>query len=480
MLFGWKECPGHVNPDRRYSVYGKNDSVTGKTYNGGECAVIGNKPLPPEKLVSWNVKILKSKENNGKYIYIGVAPSDINQNEDNSDKCGWYLDCSCVRLRSGPPHKYIDKEYASGDEAGNHRIMSGSNVGVMLDTRYGNISFSVDKVDLGVAYEGVPLDKPLVPCVILCYKDDSVTVDEYQVKDDNVCCEIPTPSDVVIKSSTFDKIILTWNQVDFVTSYQVEFVHEKGKFLSTTKTPKCVRTGLEPATGYDIRVRAVKNDAVGEWSSPLREFTQKHYFETSGWKECPDSVEAKNRYFVDERNPTIATKVNYGWCTVVGNIPIPHKKVVSWGVKILKSRDNNGNGIFIGVVPIYIFQDIVNYNRCGWYYNCYFSALYSGPPQKYDRKEYGPQKEKGTYIHEGDIVGVIVDTELNMVSFAVNGENHGMAYERIPLDEPLAAGVILGCSEDSVELITDPRRLKGAKKDGDKSGGGDDKDCIIS
>ena len=52
--------------------------------------------------------------------------------------------------------------------------MKGKRVGVVMDTAKGELSFVVDGVNLGVAYEGIPLDKPLVPCVILTFKDDSV------------------------------------------------------------------------------------------------------------------------------------------------------------------------------------------------------------------------------------------------------------------------------------------------------------------
>ena len=33
----------------------------------------------------------------------------------------------------------------------------------------GELSFVVNGVDLGVAFDGIPLDKPLVPCVIHRY-----------------------------------------------------------------------------------------------------------------------------------------------------------------------------------------------------------------------------------------------------------------------------------------------------------------------
>ena len=44
----------------------------------------------------------------------------------------------------------------------------------MMDTEKGELSFALNGVDLGVAFEGIPLDKPLVPCVLLHFKWDSV------------------------------------------------------------------------------------------------------------------------------------------------------------------------------------------------------------------------------------------------------------------------------------------------------------------
>ena len=42
-----------------------------------------------------------------------------------------------------------------------------------MDTTKGELSFVLNGVNLGVAYEGIPLDKPLVPCVLLYYNGDS-------------------------------------------------------------------------------------------------------------------------------------------------------------------------------------------------------------------------------------------------------------------------------------------------------------------
>ena len=53
-------------------------------------------------------------------------------------------------------------------------VQTGNSVGVVMDTAKGELSFALGGADLGVAYERIPLDKPLVPCVLLCWEGDSV------------------------------------------------------------------------------------------------------------------------------------------------------------------------------------------------------------------------------------------------------------------------------------------------------------------
>ena len=46
-----------------------------------------------------------------------------------------------------------------------------------MDTTKGELSFVVNGVNFGVAFDGIPLDKPLVPCVLLKREGDSVKLD---------------------------------------------------------------------------------------------------------------------------------------------------------------------------------------------------------------------------------------------------------------------------------------------------------------
>ena len=172
----WRKCPEKLYYKKKYSVDGSNPRIATKTGKGDEeyCTIIGNTPLPLNTATSWNIKVLKSKWNGGDGINIGVAPSDINQNEsDNYNKCGWYVYCYLSTLYSGPPHSCSGNEYGPRKGDGNY-VHTGDSVGVVMDTAKGELSFVLNGVNLGVAYKGIPLDKPLVPCVILKYEGDSV------------------------------------------------------------------------------------------------------------------------------------------------------------------------------------------------------------------------------------------------------------------------------------------------------------------
>ena len=122
---------------------------------------------------------------------------------------------------------------------------------------------------------------------------------------------------------------------------------------------------------------------------------------------------------------------------------------------MLKSRDNNCFGHIVGAAPFDINQNNDrNFEKYGWYFNCYSSTLCSGPPHNYKKKEYGIWKDKGEYVHTGDSVGVVMDTLKGELSFSVNGVNFGIAYEDIPLDKPLVPCATIKYLGDSLELIT--------------------------
>ena len=169
---------------------------------------------------------------------------------------------------------------------------------------------------------------------------------------------LPAPSNVRVKSDTWDSITLTWDAVEGASFYQIEV--DESKFWNASTTNAFTKRGLLPETDYTFRVRTVKGNTVSEWSVVVKGRTQKELFETSRWKECPDYVDGIRKYSVDEKNPRIATFIGGNWCTIIGNTPLPPNTVTSWNIKILESRDNNGDCIYIGIAPSNIDQNVGN------------------------------------------------------------------------------------------------------------------------
>ena len=91
-------------------------------------------------------KVLKSNDNNVFGIYIGVAPFDIDLNENyNFEKCGWFFDYHSSTLCSGPPHSYKGKEYGPRKEEDEY-VHTGDSVGVVMNTIKGELYFRCVKL----------------------------------------------------------------------------------------------------------------------------------------------------------------------------------------------------------------------------------------------------------------------------------------------------------------------------------------------
>ena len=458
----WKKCPEDVDEDSKYSVDEKDPRIATKIGADDYCTIIGNTPLPLNQVTSWSIRILESCNNDGGGIYIGVAPFDINQNENwNFDSCGWYFACWTSTLCSGPPHNYNKKEYGPREEDGEY-VHTGDIVGVVMDTSKGELSFVLNGMNLGVAYEGIPLDKPLVPCVLLKYYGDSVELCVDGVKECTVDPSIPAPSKITANGTAWDSISLSWKSVRRASFYQIEV---DGALMSVSKKTNFTKGSLLPKVEHTFRVRAVKGAFLGAWSDVVKEKTVEILpeFGECTWKKCPSGMEKGMRYSVDASNPRIVEiielktlfggNVKVKCASIIGNAPLPINKVTLWSIKMLKSSDNGGR-FFIGVAPFDIDQyEKWNREKCGWYFDCYYSQLWSGPPHNYRMKKYGEWKGWRNYVYAGNTVGVVMDTTKGELSFIVKDVNFGVAFEGIPLDKPLMPCMILWSSGISVELV---------------------------
>ena len=445
----WLECPENVAERMRYTVDGQDPRVVSKKEdNRYFCAPLGNVALPYNTLVPWKVGIVRSKEGDCNNIFVGIAPSDMNQNSDFSyNKCGWYFSCFDSTLVSGPPHKYLKKEYGPRMARDGMYVRNNDSVGVVMDTNIGELSFVVGGVDYGVAYEGIPLDKPLVLSVVLYHKSDAVKLDftRINIKAYSGAC---VPRNIAAKSSTWDSITLEWDPIMGALFYQIEM--DSSRVLDASTTNKFTMRGLRKESEHTFRVRAVKGDSVSEWSDIVKGRTEKASFKTSGWKECPENIEGK-KYCVDKTNSRIVVKTGYNYCysVIIGDVPLQAGKSASWKIKLLNIT--NPKCAFVGVIPADVDQNTDEcFRRRGWHIRCSDLTLSSGPPHDYRDKRYLERTRK---VARFDSIGVEMDMGKGTLSFFVNGENLGVAYERIPLDEPLVPSVMVGMVNDSAEIV---------------------------
>ena len=460
----WKKCPYNVSEDKKYSLYEKNPKVAIKETDYELSIIIGDTPIPLNVVASWTITLSKLSIN-GQGTNIGVVPADIDQN-DGSNFCniGWFYDCFQSVLHSKPPHSYKDKQYGPRNTDGQY-VHTGSVIGVVMNTINAELSFSLNGVSLGVAYEGIPLDKPLVPCAVLGHKKESVGLD-ISAPIDYAEDYIAAPKGLTVKNETYEGATLAWEEVDGVLGYQIKV--DESETFDYSLANEFIKMGLKPETEYNFAVRASRGHLVSEWSNIVRGRTQKlPDFTECIWKECPGNVDEELKYSVEKGSRLARQLKDSGiiHSTIIGDRPFPLGTVTMVGIKVVKTNED-GSGVYIGVAPSDIDQNRGdNEYKCGWYFYCYDSSLRSGPPQNSNYKHYGPYKDYRKYVHSRDTVGIVMDTTKGKLSYVLNRENCGVAYEGIPLDKPLVPCVLLKYEGDAVEIKP--------SKPGDES-------CVIS
>ena len=136
----------------------------GDTWN---CSILGDFILPKNKIIKWKIKLNKfsCRSGNGWYILVGVGPSNLDQNStDNYNYC-WTFICGGygLSLKSG----------SSKDFCGNKKLKEGDIIEVIMNNINGELSFSVNDFNCGVA-STIPLDIDLSPVVLIHDQGDSI------------------------------------------------------------------------------------------------------------------------------------------------------------------------------------------------------------------------------------------------------------------------------------------------------------------
>ena len=158
-LFKWKT-------GQNYTLTGNNLIAT-KT-NGGNnynCNILGDIILPKNQINKWKIKLKKFSYSNDWNILIGVGPSNLNQNESYLYNKTWTFLCgsSNISIKSGSQTNY----------KGNNKLKEGDIVEVIMNNITGELSFSVNDINYGVACK-IPLDINLSPFVSIYDQGESI------------------------------------------------------------------------------------------------------------------------------------------------------------------------------------------------------------------------------------------------------------------------------------------------------------------
>ena len=167
-MCSWRQCPKTVEDKRKYFVSGDLNSIATKSeipkvplapksWSGSivipdnDSFVIGDTPIPIGTIVSWKVECSKYDSN------VGITTTDGSYTA--------HIDCSDWFICSGSNRYNMFSELSLNGhnlDIKKHFYI----VCVVVDTEKRMVSFVVDGVIFGTV-PNIPLDKPLVPLVIL-------------------------------------------------------------------------------------------------------------------------------------------------------------------------------------------------------------------------------------------------------------------------------------------------------------------------
>jgi len=148
-----RKCTFKPHPNATLSADAK--TATKTTAERWSCTLQGPIAFAPGAIHEVSIKIVKGTDS-----MVGVAPGTINPTGSNCNTKGWYLFTFDGTLFSGPPHNKCQEDYW-----GSGCFTAGTVINVRMDMTRGELSFGVNGVYKGVAFQNIPCDQPLYPTV---------------------------------------------------------------------------------------------------------------------------------------------------------------------------------------------------------------------------------------------------------------------------------------------------------------------------
>ena len=136
---------------------------------GWNCVIVGDKEIPKDRISKWKIKINKNKKSIiNSDNFIGIGPKSFKGELFNE----------CWSIASGGKNiiKLWLKEKSSNYNNHKEELKEGDIIEIIVDRKLGNLSFSVNGINFGIACNNIPKDDELYPTVVLYEKDLNVEI----------------------------------------------------------------------------------------------------------------------------------------------------------------------------------------------------------------------------------------------------------------------------------------------------------------
>ena len=151
-----------------YTISQDNRSITKSSANKWDAIVIGSENIAKNAITIINYRI--ESTNLSSDIMFGLSPKTINQH-GSSLFCttGWYFYSNTGGLFCQSPLSYSNLAFMN-----EKNLPSGTVITMIVDTIIGKISYKINGGEIKTAYHALTFDEPIVPCVMLHTKGDTV------------------------------------------------------------------------------------------------------------------------------------------------------------------------------------------------------------------------------------------------------------------------------------------------------------------
>ena len=238
------------------------------------------------------------------------------------------------------------------------------------------------------------------------------------------------------------KINTDWNNNNLLT-----YINDSINIENNIKEIKLIKEDINKCNENDKIIKfKPKEDSLNNLIETIKSFGEIYNSYKYSFRECPQNLNGDKKYIVtgDKRNIITKKGKSQVWVGIICENELDKSiEEHKWKIKILKTYQND---YMVGVAPIDFDIYSSSFYNCGWYYHCYYSALYSGPPFNYCRKSSGLPQANTEII-------VVMNMKKRSLKFIIDNVDKGDSYINIPIDNPLFPTVFLCDENDSLEII---------------------------